>query len=224
MIPHHVRQDVPDPRAISSLTVGADPASSTLGVMARLRAATSSAHSHIEQNPRLASLMTPDVTETSYLDVLLRYHAYFTRIEPGLFAKLETLIPAGELDKRRKTPLLEIDLRELGALECISPAPTPPVSLMSTGQALGRLYVHEGASLGGRVIHTALNRNLGQERLVSSRFLEGYGRDSAEVWRCTRAFIEIGISGELELSDAISAAITTFLEIDQAMYVGTEFA
>lgn len=222
MINLRARQERPDPRTVSTASVELETASLTLGVLARLRAATSSAHSHIEQNPRLASLMMPGLTEEGYLEVLLRYHAYFARIEPILFAKLGTFIPSGELDKRRKVPLLEIDLEELGALNCISSEPIPPPSFMSTGQALGRLYVHEGASLGGRLIHTALDRNLGQHRRVSSRFFEGYGRDSAEVWRCTRTFIETGISGELELRDAINAATTTFLEINQAMSAGTE--
>lgn len=203
------------------LTPGAagEPASSTLGVMARLRAATSSAHCNIEQNPRLAALLKPGLTEADYVDVLLGYHAYFARIEPVLFATLGTFIPRGDLDKRRKLPLLEIDLAELGAMERVSETPASwPVS-MSTGHALGRLYVHEGASLGGRLIYAALNRNLGHQRPVSSRFFDGYGRQSAEVWRRTHAFIETGITGECDLSEAINAANMAFREIDKAMSV-----
>lgn len=216
---HHARQHVPDPRAKSTPSMASEPASETLGVMARLRAATSSAHSDIEQNPRLAALLTPGLTEADYLNVLLRYHAYFVRVEPGLFAKLGTFIPPDELEKRRKLPLLEIDLAELGAMERLSQTHKPGLAPMSTGHALGRLYVHEGASLGGRPIHAALNRNLSQERLVSSRFFEGYGRESAGVWRFTHAFIETGINGECDLSEAINAANMSFREIDKAMSV-----
>lgn len=190
------------------------PTSATLHVMARLRAATSAAHRRIELNPHLAALLSPDLTEAQYQDVLLRYHSYFTRVEPSLFVKLSTVIPTCELYTRRKIPLLEHDLAELGILPRLV-EPAFPMGEMSIACALGRFYVHEGASLGGRLIHAALRRN--ERRLGSCRFFEGYGRESAEAWRRAQAILETGLNREPEIRKAAEAANATFHDIDRVM-------
>lgn len=184
-----------------------------VNIMARLRHATLSAHERIENNPRLSALLRPGLSEWQYQDVLRRYLAYFTRVEPSLFLTLSGLVPMSELDRRRKIPLLQRDLEGYGiTAQAVEPDPSSRGTYV---QALGRLYVHEGASLGGRMIHAALSRSIGQTR--PSAFFAGYGAETAEVWRRTKGILHAGIAGEAEIGEAAEAANAAFGEIEAIM-------
>lgn len=181
--------------------------------MARLRYATLPAHERIERNPRLSALLRPGLSELHYQDVLRRYFAYFSGVEPSLFLTLSSIVPTSELDRRRKIPLLQGDLEGCGiTAQIVEPSPSRRWTYV---QALGRLYVHEGATLGGRMIHAALRQSIGQTR--PSAFFAGYGAETAEVWRRTKEILRAGITSEAEISEAAEAANAAFREIEAIM-------
>jgi heme oxygenase len=93
-----------------------------------------------------------------------------------------------ELAKRRRLPLVRRDLLRLGA----RPAPTPPAAPVYTGfaEALGALYVVEGATLGGRMILSKLSPQLREVIGEATAFLAGYGAETGGLWNDLKAALD----------------------------------
>jgi len=105
--------------------------------------------------PTLDALATPG----GYAAALRALHAFHAAWEPAVWRAPG--VDAAGLDEigRRKLPLLERDLRALGIAPCAVRPPAP--RLPDAAAALGALYVLEGATLGGRVIHRHVAGPLG---------------------------------------------------------------
>jgi heme oxygenase (biliverdin-IX-beta and delta-forming) len=123
---------------------------------ARLRAATADAHASIERTFDLFSMLS---SHNSYRTTLIAFHGFFAVVEPRLEA---TLTDPAFYPTRRKLPLLQADLLALGLqAEDVARLPHCPWSpaICNRHEAMGTLYVLEGATLGGAIIsRMALNR------------------------------------------------------------------
>jgi heme oxygenase len=89
--------------------------------------------------------------------------------------------------RRRRTALFAADLRALGSCPVSGTQPDLP-AVESTDDALGRLYVLEGSTLGG----TFIDRRLATlPRLVATgrlRAFSPYGPETGAMWQAFRRF------------------------------------
>lgn len=171
-----------------------------------LRQATAAVHERVEQG---ALLLAPDLTPAAYRNVLQAYYGFYAPLEARLAPVAATVEGLG-WSQRVKLPWLEADLCALGCtrLEAL-PRYTglPPVERPE--QALGALYVLEGASLGGQVLCRRLSRH--PELVGGLRFLRGYGDATGRRWReflgCLRSQERQPVRVQERL---ISSAVDTF--------------
>lgn len=128
--------------------------------MDRLRAATAAQHAATEALPLMRKLMSEHVSVADYRAYLAGLARPYRLLEPALHAHCA---PATleRLGVRARLPHLERDLAGLN----LNPPPYRHAALAAVirteTDALGGLYVLEGATLGGRVIAAQLRRHLG---------------------------------------------------------------
>jgi len=180
-------------------------------VLAELREATWPCHQRLEKR----------------LDVKLRFRtreAYRAHLGQmwGFCAMLEDGAGPGPLalpdfDARRKLPLLARDLIALGASDreldelprcdalhrCADPA-----------EFLGRAYVLEGATLGGRTLLPVVERYLGLSADHGAAFLASYRDDVDAMWQRFAATIESWCSTAQRRTAAATAARATFAALE----------
>jgi heme oxygenase len=119
-------------------------------VLRSLRTATAREHERVET---ALDLLNPDLDRARLTDVLGRLHTFWRAAEAGLddWAAREPEA-AGAVDwaRRRRSALFAADLAALGAAAAPGLPDLPDVE--GTDEALGRMYVLEGSTLGGTFI------------------------------------------------------------------------
>jgi heme oxygenase (biliverdin-IX-beta and delta-forming) len=155
---------------------------------------------HHERAERTVRFLDPALTPVEYrrhLEALWGLHA---PLEERLAAQLAGPVPALRIAERRKTALLEEDLRALGhdaeSLAKLARAPWLP-PLPGVPEALGCCYVLEGSTLGGQVILRQLQRHFEGVQVGPFAFLRAYGEQTGPMWRAlgealTQASAEAG--------------------------------
>jgi heme oxygenase (biliverdin-IX-beta and delta-forming) len=172
-------------------------------VLHRLRTGTAPEHEDVE---RALDLLDPALDRPRLAEVLDRMHGFWVAAEAGLDA-WAARSPADADDvawpRRRRAALFAADLAELGGRAGTAAPQLPPVA--GTDQALGRLYVLEGSTLGGTFIdrHVA---SLPQLSGVRIRAFSPYGRETGAMWaafrRVTRRRVAAGGDAEVMLGSA----------------------
>ncbi|WKN40415.1 biliverdin-producing heme oxygenase [Tunicatimonas pelagia] len=115
---------------------------------------------------------------------------------------------------RQKLPWIERDLLEINT---ITPTGFPKETIVaSEEEAMGLLYVTEGAMLGGRMIKKALQKNEQIAPHVSFRFLAGYEGDTAAYWK---SFLNVLANNYREPKTVITAAQRGFDLFAQSVYL-----
>ena len=116
-----------------------------------LRTSTADEHRRVATT---LDLLDPGLTRARLTGVLTRLHGFWAAAEAGLDVWAAREPGAAHTlgwHRRRRTALFAGDLAALGADPAASP--TPPLQpVASTDEALGRLYVLEGSTLGGTFI------------------------------------------------------------------------
>ncbi|MGY1810360.1 biliverdin-producing heme oxygenase [Blastococcus sp. SYSU D00669] len=153
-------------------------------VLRALRTATAREHEQVES---ALDLMSPELDRERLADVLTRLHAFWRAAEAGLDRWAEHAPDdAAALDwgRRRRSALFAADLAALGAAASAELPELPGVG--STDEALGRMYVLEGSTLGGTFIdrHLAALPGLG----VRVGAFSPYGEDTGVMWHAFRSF------------------------------------
>lgn len=111
-----------------------------------------------------------------------------------------------DLDERWKTPRLA---RDLGGTASGRRAPESCLpALGSIPQALGVMYVLEGATLGARTILPRLGAVAEPGGETGTEYLSGYGADTGRRWRRFRAVLDAVAPGEADA--VIESARQTF--------------
>lgn len=178
-------------------------------VLDRLKAETRAEHTAMEGT---LGLMHDDLALAHYRQLLERYFGFYAPVEARLAEVLGVAPPGGlDVQARHKLALLRADLVALG-----EPAPDtlalctalPP--LHTPAQAMGCLYVLEGATLGGMVIGRHVQRTLGLTPDSGARFFHGNGAHTAELWRDFRAAL-VGFAAQPGIADVVvTSANDTF--------------
>ena len=178
-------------------------------VLAELRTATAAEHEQVEST---LGLMDPQLGRDRLVAVLTRLHAFWTAAEAGLDAWAGR--HAGDAEtvawsRRRRAHLFAEDLRALGAEPDAGARPELP-AVEDTDQALGRLYVLEGATLGGTFIarHLATLPTLGPDVRLGA--FSPYGTETGAMWHAFRRVTRDRVAAGGDPVRLVGAARATF--------------
>jgi heme oxygenase (biliverdin-IX-beta and delta-forming) len=173
------------------------------GVATRLKASTALIHRRLEADIDIIDAIGSAERLRRLIERFWGFHRVW---EPAAAALIDDEAFFGP---RRKLHLLQSDLRMLGLSEDdIAALPLCHVAApaLSSAAAYGSLYVLEGSTLGGQIIHRAMQR---QTHATGLHYFNPYGKQTADRWRALRARLENEASTESEPA-MTAAAITTF--------------
>lgn len=183
------------------------PASPPTGILLRLRTETRAAHDRLEREVGLEDRLT---TLSGYRHLLARMWGVYAPLERRLIdLHLQTSLPV-DLAPRLKSPLLLADLTTLGVDPSSLPLMQPIPCLSGIAEAMGCLYVLEGATLGGRIIGDHVETALGAQSLGALTFVSSYGPDVGRMWRTFRLAISACAVDADSEDRLIASACTTF--------------
>ena len=175
-------------------------------VLRRLRSATAAEHEHVES---VLDLMDPGLDRPRLVAALTALHGFWCAAEAGLDAwAAGSPADARRVDwaRRRRAHLYAADLRSLGG----SPRPAPHLpAVRDTDEALGRMYVLEGSTLGGTFIdrHLAGLADLSGVRL---RAFSPYGEHTGAMWAAYRRTTREHVASGGDADRVVDAARATF--------------
>ena len=173
-----------------------------------LREGTRQAHMRIEG---ALTLLSPRLSKAEYLRVLEAFYGFYAELEPRIAAEAGEHRDALKLEIRGKLALLALDLGGLGRrVDQIDALPrcTSVPEIRTASQALGALYVLEGATLGGQVIARSLQAVLGISATSGAAFFNGYGGETRPMWKSFCDYVDRAPGIETDM--AVATAIDTF--------------
>ncbi|SDO13175.1 biliverdin-producing heme oxygenase [Geodermatophilus sp. DSM 45219] len=178
-------------------------------VLTELRTATAVEHEQVEST---LALMDPHLGRDRLVAVLTRLHAFWTAAEAGLDAWAHRHPADAETvgwARRRRAHLFAADLSALGAGPGSTEQPVLP-AVEDTDQALGRLYVLEGSTLGGTFIsrHLATLPTLGPGVRLGA--FSPYGTETGAMWHTYRRVTRERVSAGGDAGRVVGAARSTF--------------
>lgn len=180
-------------------------------VLRLLRTGTTAEHDAVE---RALALLDPDLTRGPLAAVLDRLHGFWVAAEAGLDEWAARHGADADLltwPRRRRAALYATDLRSLGSPPEASEVPhLPPVR--STDEALGRLYVLEGSTLGGVFIDRHLAGLPGLSD-VALRAFSPYGSETGAMWHAFRTATRGLVSSGGDPAAVVGAARATFASL-----------
>jgi heme oxygenase (biliverdin-IX-beta and delta-forming) len=176
-------------------------------VLRMLRTGTADEHRDVE---RTLDLLDPALSRPRLTAVLVRMHGFWGAAETGLdeWARRSPADAAAvDWPRRRRTGLFAADLHLLGG-EAPEGAPALP-PLQGTDEALGRLYVLEGSTLGGAFIDRHLS-GLPQFAGVRLRSFSPYGSETGAMWHAFRRTARDRVAAGGDADAMVASARGTF--------------
>lgn len=152
-------------------------------------------------------------TSEDYADLLSLFFSYFGGLEM-LIDKYVTTRNFPDLNERRKTALISLDLERLGEQVPMMLDPKFLPVIKNHYQALGAMYVIEGSSLGGKHIVKMIHNKL-PDNTNAFLFFTGYGDKTAEMWDRFKNGLNDRTGNQHEINDIISGARDTFLKFTE---------
>lgn len=184
-----------------------------------LRESTQPVHRSLEV---ALPLMRNDLSVAVYIAILRRFYSLHEPLERQLLSQADALADLGiDIAARSKTAWLRTDLTSLEGTG-MPPMPSEADGLpkiRTVWQAMGCLYVTEGATLGGRIIARHLRQHLGIDALNGARFFSSYANRTGTMWKQYLAGLSQcpykqgsvrGAGPERQVIEAASALFTTF--------------
>ena len=175
----------------------------------RLRERTRDLHAALEQQSAMAVLTRPDLTEAAYAALLARLYAFYAPLDAAL-ARFSAALGIPPVDRAGR---IARDLAALGAA-VPEPPPEPPFGPSTDAEALGALYVVEGAALGGNVLAKHIGRTLG---LTSEHGLAFFSSDGANAGPRWKAFVGVLEASEASPDAVVDGAVRTFNAFAQCL-------
>jgi heme oxygenase len=180
-----------------------------------LRVATASAHREVEQ---IGALPERIASVADYAGCLQRYLSVLAPVERELAGFAEFHAQGIDIGPRLRGGAIMQDLRRLGVAVPADAPQSGPALLGGFGEALGALYVTEGASLGGQVIIRAVKARLGAAVSGATAFFEGHGAENGRMWAALRADLDrIGAANPAVLDAAARGALLMFGRFGEAL-------
>lgn len=177
-----------------------------------LRDATAAPHRTLEKR---LPFVSPDLDKDLYLRLLKAYYGFYSTLERQLDQVAD--LDASSLIGRHKVAALIQDLHMLGLThEQISGLEAchelPPLS--NRLQALGVMYVMEGATLGGQVLSRIVKGKLSIDSQNGGAFLDVYGSTAGQKWRGFLSMLSV-VDDPLHRAQVVESALLTFSSFER---------
>lgn len=180
----------------------------------QIKSQTAQAHMEVEQFSYVNEIMNGSLSKDQYANILKMNYIINACFEAQWDSVTFEIPQSLLLQERRKTALLEQDIMEM---DIDLPAlPDLKFPIHSYPSFLGTLYVFEGSTLGGAVIHRQLKAIPELSALSSFSFYSAYGEKLGMMWKLFLDHLSL-ITDPQEIEDAISAAQLTFERIKEVM-------
>ena len=185
-------------------------------VLQLLRTGTATEHEDVE---RTLDLLDADLERSRLVEVLDRLHGFCAAAESGLDEWADrhpTDAAAVDWPRRRRAALFAEDLRALDTGTAADTAADRPLlpPVRGTDEALGRMYVLEGSTLGGTFIDRHL-AGLPQLADVRLRAFTPYGTQTGAMWHAFRSATRHRVADGGDAGTVVAAARDTFAALAQ---------
>ncbi len=172
-------------------------------ISAYLKEQTKPLHDALEQKMMVEKIFNKTLSKEDYLKILKVNLSVHKTVEPIIENQLkEDTKNELQFEKRRKLPKLQSDF------PISEDFPELSFSLANQQEALGALYVLEGATLGGNVIKKQLLQNP-EFQNQSFQYYGIYGEKLSGMWKNFLEVLEQNI-GESQKDDALNGAEKTY--------------
>lgn len=180
-----------------------------MSILEELKNQTRSEHDSIEST---LNLLDPSMDEERYKKLLRGFYGFYQTAESylrdhsGFYSQ-----------EKEKLESLRKDLIFFN----INPESVEPISLekiphQRSEDVLGLLYVIEGSTLGGQVLCQHFHKKFGLKQGEGLNFFSGYGSQTMNNWKKTKAHIEEMVSShKLNKGDLIQAAKDSFNSLEK---------
>lgn len=184
-------------------------------VLTELKAQTRSYHDQLEGNLYIAGrLSSPEL----YQALLGRFLGFYDPVEKRIAGLPGWASLSLDFGRRRKAALLRKDLKALGMSDDdigLLPVCAEAPALSDMPQALGCMYVLEGATLGGQLISRQLKGELGVDESNGGAFFNSYGAGTSRMWKEFSAFLSAYSTTDSIENAIIESARDTFIAFDR---------
>ncbi|MCB0168098.1 MAG: biliverdin-producing heme oxygenase [Anaerolineae bacterium] len=150
-------------------------------ILCRLKDETAGRHRVVEQLARADRILDHTLTLAQYSRLIVANYAIHQLIEPQLLPLFSPpWVDRLQLAQRSRLTALQYDLAQLN----LNPPGFPQLTylIQTIPQALGALYVLEGATLGGAVILKALQKNPHVNGVAPFHYYGLCGRNTRALW------------------------------------------
>ena len=186
-----------------------------MDIMQKLRAETAAQHREIENNSFLTRL-SEDLSLEEYIHILEKFYAFYSSFETQLdWKEIERLSDAVLAEEKRRTPLLEKDLRHFRVPLDQIPRFPPYARSFSFPALMGCFYVTEGSCLGRKMLYPRLSEKFNLNQNEGGAFFYDYGDQITENWTNFCKMLKSKIKTEAHKQECAEAAIQTFKTINE---------
>ncbi len=186
-----------------------------MDIMQKLRAETADQHREIENNSFLTRL-SGDLSLEEYIRILEKFYAFYSSFESHLnWKEIKSLSDGTLTGDKRRTPLLEKDLRHFNVQLDRIPRFPPYARSFSFPALMGCFYVLEGSSLGRKMLYPRLSAKFGLNQNEGGAFFYDYGDKITENWTNFCKMLKSKIKTEADKQECAEAAVQTFENINE---------
>lgn len=181
------------------------------GIMHKLKMGTAAQHSAVEAVSFSARIMSGELTLPEYTGLITGNYITHHYLEEKLRTFIADDHPLNP-GSREKLGHLLLDLQALGIDKSeidLSEAAAHAPAIDTLPQALGCMYVMEGATLGGNIMLKALSKHPLLAG-IPKHYYGCYGENTGTMWRSFTDFMSAASFDEREETDVLLGARTTF--------------
>lgn len=187
-----------------------------VNVLRALRTQTANSHHRVEASLNLRDAAMTLAQLQSSVGLLAEFWA---EAERGLDAWAEAFPDHArvlEWSRRRRAAAFADDVRRLGGVPTAVPVGLHLAPVTGVAQALGRLYVLEGSSLGGQLINAAFAGREAGDPLsrIRLRGLDPYGAANASMWQSFRRYLNDWVDAGGDAAAVVEAGVVTFAALE----------
>lgn len=184
---------------------------------ARLKDETRVQNIFIEGNPLMKKVIAEDVTLKDHVVLLKEYYLFVQPLEKRAFAFAEWNERHWSIQPRPRAGLLLDDLRASGEKAPVMTAEVDPYlpPITTFAEALGCVYVLEGAARGAAVLSGRLQERLKLTPERGLSYYNRYGRKLAAFWYGFLGVMDEVSSDEEKAVQIIESARKTFAQLDR---------
>jgi heme oxygenase len=184
-------------------------------ILILLREQTRDVHTRLESR---IDLLERASSLSAYGKLLMRFYGFYLPFELRLREVFSLELPEFDFVPRIKLHRLEQDMRAISVSPpdlSMTPFCRDLPEFKTAAQALGGLYVVEGATLGGKIIGRHLQETLGLNAANGAAFFDGYGAENGRMWRAFGEMVTRYAEGGAHDAEIIQGANETFAAFER---------